>query len=169
MKKPIVIIGNGISGVTAAREIRKRDANVPLLIISGETDHHFSRTALMYIFMGHMNYEDTKPYEDHFWEKNRIDLVRDYVTSIVCGYNREDDKESEILVSGARDKKVILWKTNADDVESSGGKFGEALVALTGHNHFVSSLSLSSDNNFVLSSSWDKSLRLWNLKSGKCM
>ena len=93
----------------------------------------------------------------------------DYVTSIVCGYNREDDKESEILVSGARDKKVILWKTNSDEHETTGGKFGEALVSLTGHNHFVTGLSLSSDNNFVLSSSWDKSLRLWNLKTGKCM
>ena len=45
--KPIIIIGNGIAGVTAAREIRKLDSDVPILIISGETDHHFSRTALM--------------------------------------------------------------------------------------------------------------------------
>jgi len=41
---PIIIIGNGIAGVTAAREIRKLDSDVPILIISGETDHHFSRT-----------------------------------------------------------------------------------------------------------------------------
>jgi len=54
--KPIIIIGNGVAGVTAARELRKRDTEVPIIIISGETDHHFSRTALMYIFMGHMNY-----------------------------------------------------------------------------------------------------------------
>ena len=79
---PIIIIGNGIAGVTAAREIRKRDTKRPILIISGETDYHFSRTALMYIFMGHMNYEDTKPYEDHFWAKNKIDLLRAWVTTI---------------------------------------------------------------------------------------
>ena len=24
--------------------------------------------------MGHMKYEHTKPYEDYFWEKNRIEL-----------------------------------------------------------------------------------------------
>lgn len=80
--KPIIIIGNGIAGVTAAREIRKLDSDVPILIISGETDHHFSRTALMYIFMGHMKYEHTKPYEDYFWEKNRIDLLRGWVKDI---------------------------------------------------------------------------------------
>ena len=52
----IVIIGNGISGVTAARHIRKNSDN-RITIISSETEHFFSRTALMYIYMGHMKYE----------------------------------------------------------------------------------------------------------------
>jgi NADPH-dependent 2,4-dienoyl-CoA reductase/sulfur reductase-like enzyme len=77
----IVIIGNGISGVTAARHIRKL-SDKRITIISAETDHFFSRTALMYIYMGHMKYEHTKPYEDHFWTKNRIELKRDYVSKV---------------------------------------------------------------------------------------
>jgi len=77
----IVIIGNGISGVTAARHIRKHSDD-EILIISSETQHFFSRTALMYIYMGHMNYEHTKPYEDFFWAKNKIDLLQDYVGQI---------------------------------------------------------------------------------------
>ena len=77
----IVIIGNGISGITAARHIRKLSDH-QITVISGETDHFFSRTALMYIYMGHMKYEHTKPYEDHFWTKNKITLKRDWVTSI---------------------------------------------------------------------------------------
>ncbi len=85
---PIIIIGNGIAGVTAAREIRKRNVEIPILIVSGETDHHFSRTALMYIFMGHMNYKDTKPYEDHFWKENRLDLKRAWVEKIEHESNR---------------------------------------------------------------------------------
>jgi NADPH-dependent 2,4-dienoyl-CoA reductase/sulfur reductase-like enzyme len=32
--------------------------------------------------MGHMRFQDIKPYEDYFWEKNRIDLVNDYVDHI---------------------------------------------------------------------------------------
>jgi NADPH-dependent 2,4-dienoyl-CoA reductase/sulfur reductase-like enzyme len=43
----IVIIGNGIAGVTCARHIRKRDSAAHITIISGETEHFFSRTALM--------------------------------------------------------------------------------------------------------------------------
>lgn len=77
----IVIIGNGISGITAARHIRKQSEH-EITVISGETDHFFSRTALMYIYMGHMKYEHTKPYEDNFWEKNRIDLVNAWIERI---------------------------------------------------------------------------------------
>ena len=79
--KKVAIIGNGIAGVTAARYIRKF-SDFEITLISKETDHFFSRTALMYIYMGHMRYQDTKPYEDHFWKKNRIDLLRDYVESV---------------------------------------------------------------------------------------
>lgn len=79
--KKIVIIGNGVSGITCARNIRKV-CNAPITVISAETDYHYSRTALMYIYMGHMRFSDTKPYEDSFWKKNRIDLLNRYVNHI---------------------------------------------------------------------------------------
>ena len=82
MGQKVVIIGNGISGVTTARYLRKTDRETEILIISSETKHFFSRTALMYIYMGHMKYENTKPYEDWFWTKNRIDLLQDRVTEV---------------------------------------------------------------------------------------
>ncbi|MEL7020647.1 MAG: FAD/NAD(P)-binding oxidoreductase [Bacteroidota bacterium] len=81
----VVIIGNGISGITTARFVRKLDSNAQITVISAETDHFFSRTALMYIYMGQMRFEDTKPYEDWFWDKNRIELLRDYVSQIDTG------------------------------------------------------------------------------------
>ncbi len=81
MPQRIVIIGNGIAGITCARNIRKQ-SNDDITVISSETEHFYSRTALMYIFMGHMKYEHTKPYEDWFWDKNRIKLVKDHVTLI---------------------------------------------------------------------------------------
>ncbi|UII21737.1 NAD(P)/FAD-dependent oxidoreductase [Fulvivirga ligni] len=79
--KKVVIIGNGISGITAARHIRKR-SNYDITVISAESEHFWSRTALMYIYMGHMKYEHTKPYEDSFWKKNNISLIHDYVHTI---------------------------------------------------------------------------------------
>jgi NADPH-dependent 2,4-dienoyl-CoA reductase/sulfur reductase-like enzyme len=77
----IVIIGNGVSGVTAARFVRKL-SDKRITIISGETKYFFSRTALMYVYMGHMKFEHTQPYENWFWEKNRIDLVHDFVDKV---------------------------------------------------------------------------------------
>ncbi|MFT4830665.1 MAG: NADPH-dependent 2,4-dienoyl-CoA reductase/sulfur reductase-like enzyme [Psychroserpens sp.] len=77
----IVIIGNGIAGITAARHIRKL-SDKKITVISAETDHFFSRTALMYVYMGHMKFEHIKPYEDFFWKKNRLDLVKGFVTKV---------------------------------------------------------------------------------------
>lgn len=80
--RKIVIIGNGISGITCARHIRKADAAASIQVISGESEHFFSRTALMYIYMGHMKFEHIKPYEDWFWKKNNIELVHDWVSEV---------------------------------------------------------------------------------------
>ena len=77
----IVIIGNGISGVTLARHIRK-NSHHKITIISGETEYFFSRTALMYVYMGHMKFEHTQPYENDFWKKNRIDLIYKWVVKV---------------------------------------------------------------------------------------
>lgn len=77
----IAIIGNGISGITAARFIRKL-SNHKITVISSESKYFYSRTALMYIYMGHMKQKDTQPYEDWFWEKNQIDLVFDRVEAV---------------------------------------------------------------------------------------
>ncbi len=77
----IVIIGNGIAGVTAARHIRKY-SDKRITIISGETPYFFSRTALMYIYMGHMKFEHTQPYENWFWKKNKINLKHGWVKHV---------------------------------------------------------------------------------------
>ena len=84
----VAIIGNGIAGVSAARWLRKLSDTVQITLISAETEFHFSRTALMYAYMGHMRWEDLMPYEPFFWEKNRIDLVRNYVERV----HAEDSK-----------------------------------------------------------------------------
>jgi NADPH-dependent 2,4-dienoyl-CoA reductase/sulfur reductase-like enzyme len=109
----IVIIGNGIAGVTAARHIRKL-SDKRITIISTETDYFFSRTALMYVYMGHMKFEHTQPYEKGFWKKNSIDLVKGYVSQVL-------PKEKKLLL---RDGEAISYDKLVIATGSKPNKFG---------------------------------------------
>ena len=124
----IAIIGNGISGVTAARHIRK-NSDYQITLISAETDYFFSRTALMYVYMGHMKFEHTQPYEPWFWKKNRIDLRKGYVEKI--DYSDKNLKFSDgsylkydqlILATGSTPNK-FGWK--GQDLDGVGGLFSK--------------------------------------------
>ncbi|EIJ37660.1 NAD(P)H-nitrite reductase [Galbibacter orientalis DSM 19592] len=92
--KHIAIIGNGIAGITAARHIRKL-SNYKITIISAESKYFFSRTALMYVYMGHMKFEHTQPYENWFWEKNNIALKEGFVTKV------DTDKNTLVFKDGS--------------------------------------------------------------------
>jgi NAD(P)H-nitrite reductase large subunit len=78
----VVIIGNGITGITAAITIRKLSKQHQITVVSSESEHFYSRTALMYLYMGHLKYHHLKPYEDWFWQENNIRLVRDQVVGL---------------------------------------------------------------------------------------
>lgn len=99
----VVIIGNGVTGSTVARHVRKHSP-MRITMISDETDYFFSRTALMYVYMGHMKADDIKPYEDWFWKKNRIDLKRARVTAIHTDNKTLQLDNGEVL---AYDKLVL--------------------------------------------------------------
>jgi len=104
------------------------------------------------------------------------------VTSLVCG---EDENGAPLLISGSRDRLIIKWQlhfdepkeviTKLDDAEVEEGKpteikkyiVGKPLKSLHGHNHFVSSLALNSDSTKLVSGSWDKTIRLWDIPTSK--
>lgn len=54
-----------------------------------------------------------------------------------------------------------MWELTRDDELN----YGVPKKCLTGHNHFVSDVVMSSDGQFALSGSWDKTLRLWDLNA----
>jgi guanine nucleotide-binding protein subunit beta-2-like 1 protein len=72
------------------------------------------------------------------------------------------------LVSASRDKSIIVWK-NAEERHSQEADVATPQRRLEGHAGFVSDIAFAVHNGqeFVLSSSWDRSLRLWNLKTGE--
>ena len=104
------------------------------------------------------------------------------VTSLVCG----EENGAPLLISGSRDKSIIKWQLHIDEpkeiitkeeVEDKDGNIvekvhkknivGKPLRSFHGHNHFVSSLALNSDSTKLVSGSWDKTIRLWDIPSCK--
>jgi len=67
----IVIIGNGISGVSVAKSLREY-SDAEITIVSSESISFFSRPALMYVFMGKMRFKDILPLPSDYWVKNKI-------------------------------------------------------------------------------------------------
>lgn len=84
----LVVVGNGIAGVTAARHVRKLDAAASVTLVSDETLHPYARTALMYVYMGHLALGHTHLYEERFWRVNRIERVHDRVEEVDAAAKR---------------------------------------------------------------------------------
>lgn len=70
-------------------------------------------------------------------------------------------EQSDMILSSSRDKSIIIWRLTRDSTN-----YGVPRRALLGHNHFVQDVVISSDGQFALSASWDKTLRLWDLNTG---
>ncbi|KAH8827937.1 guanine nucleotide binding protein beta subunit [Flagelloscypha sp. PMI_526] len=73
-----------------------------------------------------------------------------WITAIATSQENPD-----LILTASRDKTII---TEA---------YGYPKRILHGHNHFVSDVVISSDGQFALSSSWDHTLRLWDLNTGE--
>lgn len=88
--------------------------------------------------------------------RGKLEGHKDCVTSIAT--SRENPN---LVLSSSRDRSVMVWQlTHEND------SYGFARRRLTGHNHFVQDVVISSDGQFALSGSWDGTLRLWDINSG---
>ena len=75
-----------------------------------------------------------------------------------------------LFTQHSTDKTIIVWELQDTDH----GDMGDGVVpvagvprkCLKGHSHFVEDVVISSDSQYALSASWDKELRLWDIKSG---
>ena len=88
--------------------------------------------------------------------KGSLSGHKGWVTAIATSQENPD-----LLLTASRDKTIIVWQLSRDDTN-----YGYPKKILHGHNHFVSDVVISSDGQFALSASWDKTLRLWDLNTG---
>lgn len=88
---------------------------------------------------------------------------RGWVTSLACPQQTDSYVK---VVSTSRDGSAMTWKTNADrhSVES---EYAIPDRRLEGHTGFVSCVALAHAGEYAVTASWDRSLRLWNLRTGE--
>ena len=79
--------------------------------------------------MGHMRFEDTKPYEPWFWEKNRIKLLKDHVDNI-------DFKNKSLNLSSGGTKKYDKLILAVGSKPNKFGWPGQDLKAVSGLYHY---------------------------------
>lgn len=100
----VVIIGNGVAGMEAALALRAAEPAVQISIVSEESDHFFSRTALMWVLCGQMSYRDIEPLERDAYARHGLNRIRDRVVSV------DTDRKTLALAVGedlAYDKLLI--------------------------------------------------------------
>ncbi|ODN77020.1 guanine nucleotide-binding protein subunit beta-like protein [Cryptococcus amylolentus CBS 6039] len=93
---------------------------------------------------------------EHLSFKGTLEGHSGWITAIATSSENPD-----MILTSSRDKTVIAWQLTRED-----NSFGYPKKILHGHNHFVSDVAISSDGQFALSSSWDHTLRLWDLNTG---
>lgn len=78
-----------------------------------------------------------------------------------------EEKTRTIIVSGSRDKKLILWEYTGSQEQEGDFKneVGYAIHSFSGHNHFIEDVALSYEGRYAVTASWDKTLRLWDFEN----
>merc|ERR1712193_504986 len=95
--------------------------------------------------------------QNNFAMRGTLEGHTGWVTSIAT-----TNENPDMILSASRDKTVMVWQLTRED-----GSYGYPKKALRGHGHFVQDVVISSDGQFALSGSWDKTIKLWNTL-GEC-
>lgn len=108
----VVIIGNGVAGVTAARKLREFSEHT-VTVVSDEAPYHVSRPAMMYVSLNQLTYDHIKPYPDEEWGRLGIALVHGRCVGIdaerkTCTLSSGSTIQADvvILATGASPKRL---------------------------------------------------------------
>jgi guanine nucleotide-binding protein subunit beta-2-like 1 protein len=104
--------------------------------------------------------------------KGYLEGHADWVTSLCM---LEGNPGESMIASASRDKEILIW--NISDLQNSrdsrgdqeGERVGHLVHSLVGHGQAVSDLTVSAQGEYILSASWDKTLRLWDTRTASTL
>jgi nitrite reductase (NADH) large subunit len=146
--KRIVIIGNGVSGINVAAQIRKIDKEMEIDIFTDEPYHYYPRPRLIDLLAGKINIDEVYFYPAQWYENNGIKVHLDTSIKVIKpGENkvltldeREVPYDTLVIASGAspllppikgREKKGVFSIRKLDDalsLKEKAGASGEVIA-----------------------------------------
>jgi len=100
-----------------------------------------------------------------FWDVTQREVAIALSLDDTAAHSLAISQDSNTMVVGSY-RKIKVWHP----LQASGGKIlkdSEPLHTLTGHAHIVPSLAMSADSELLVSGSWDQTIKIWHLKTGK--
>ena len=98
----------------------------------------------------------TKPLHKDKQKSYLIQTCDEHESSVNC---MEVSDDNSVIVTGSDDTNIRLWSTQSDSIECIG--------LLEGHKDYITSLFI--EDNYVLSSSADKTIRKWDMSTCECV
>ncbi|MBM3188422.1 MAG: hypothetical protein FJZ90_06840, partial [Chloroflexi bacterium] len=101
----LVIIGNGVAGVTVARHVAERAPAIEIVIYSGESYPYYPRPRLIDLLAGRVSLDELALYPPEWYESHRIRTVLGTSVTEV-----RPDAHEILLADGASDQygKLVL-------------------------------------------------------------
>ncbi|MGM3305209.1 WD40 repeat domain-containing protein [Anabaena sp. WFMT] len=100
-----------------------------------------------------------------FWDLCHRQVKKSLSLDDTAAHSMVLSQDGQILITGSY-RKIKIWHTSSTgsnkNVEDT-----QPLHILMGHSHIVSSLAISADAKFLVSGSRDKTIKVWNLETGK--
>lgn len=105
----IIIIGNGIAGISAAEAIRGRDKNFEIVMYTDERHYHYSRPRVIEYLSGKVDVNTIIIKKEEFYKQNNIKLnlnskiisIDTQNKKIILSDGRQDNFDRLIIAAGA--------------------------------------------------------------------
>ena len=122
-KKHLIIIGNGIAGVSAAEEIRRRDKMTRLTLIGNERIPFYYRASLTEYITGELNNKNITGRTSEFYQALAIDQIQGTIKyidpekkSVICEDGREFIFTNLCIATGALARKISYEGIDPDEI-----------------------------------------------------
>ncbi|WP_225896628.1 WD40 repeat domain-containing protein [Amazonocrinis nigriterrae] len=100
-----------------------------------------------------------------FWDLMRRQVAIALSLDDTAAHSLALSRDGQTLITGSY-RKIKVWQ-NPLQIKTKNLKDVEPLHTLMGHSHIVGSLAMSADGKLLVSGSWDHTIKIWYLETGR--